>query len=317
VTKRHPSENLISSIAWLYHVKGLTQDDISRRERLSRPTVVSYLRLAEQRGIVSVKLDPLHAARHETAEQLREMFKLDAAHVVAIERGSEETLQSVCSMAAHLLPDFLVKGDQLGVSWGKTLAVLAEHVPLWPVKGLVVRQLIGSMANPLVVTAERCTMDIARKLGGECINMNAPAICSTPALARELRKEPIIAEQLANLKTCNKVVFSVSPCTPDTHVVQFKVATLKEIAAYKKRGAVCTLVGRFLDIEGAVVKGEIDDRLMAVSLDDLLGMKGFLVASGKEKALAVLAALRGGYVKRLAVDAALAQLVVRYAKRRP
>lgn len=40
-----------------------------------------------------------------------------------------------------------------------------------------------------------------------------------------LRAEPIIAEQLINLRRCNKVIYSLSPCTPDTHVVQFLIVT--------------------------------------------------------------------------------------------
>ncbi|CDQ55895.1 unnamed protein product [Klebsiella pneumoniae] len=43
-------------MAWLYYVKNLTQSEIAAKMKLSRPTVINYLRLAKAREIVSVRL---------------------------------------------------------------------------------------------------------------------------------------------------------------------------------------------------------------------------------------------------------------------
>jgi DNA-binding transcriptional regulator LsrR (DeoR family) len=314
VRPNQPTDSLIAEIAWQYYIKGLTQGEIAKQKELSRPTVMSYLKLARNRGIVSIKLDPVHGRTNDIADQLRKCFNLKTVHVVAGEQGSDlQTLEAVCEFGAHTLPDFLDPNDELGVSWGQTLSIMANMVPIIPIPGLVVRQLIGSMANPIVVTAESCTTEIARRLDAECINLNAPAVCSNVKLARALRREQIISQQLEKLRSCNKAVYSVSSCTPDTHVVRFKVCTREELKGYEKRGAVCNLAGRFLDAGGNAVKGELDDRLICVQLSDLRRMKGMLIVSGTNKAAPALSVLRGGYAECMVVDEKLAKAILKIA----
>lgn len=311
VRGNHPSDKIVAEIAWLYYIKGLTQGEVGARKSMSRPTVINYLKLAKERGIVSIKLAPEHLRINELSSVLSETFQVDQVHVVpSTDADPKEMTRAVSEVAAHVLPQLLEEGDQLGVSWGETISYLAEMVPNWPIRDLTVRQLIGSMANPLIPTSESCTTEIARRLSGYCINMNAPAVCSNVALAKALKQEPIISEQLASLSLCNKTVFSLSPCTPDTHVVHFKVASKASMAAYRKRGAVCNIVGRFLDADGNPVRGELDERLFTVELAELRTMEGLLVVSGTHKAQAALAALRGGYVNNMVLDDGLANAIL-------
>lgn len=306
------TDDLIAEIAWLYYIKGLTQGEIAKKKELSRPTVISYLKLAKSRGLVSIKVDPVHGRTNDIADQLREEFKLKTVYVVADRQESDRaTLESVCEFAAHALPDFLEPNDQLGVSWGETLSIMANMVPFVPIPGLVVRQLIGSMANPIVMTAESCTTEIARRLDAKCVNLNAPAVCSNVKLAEALRKEHIISQQLERLRDCNKAVYSVSSCKPDTHVVRFKVSTREEVRAYEKSGAVCNLAGRFLDASGNPVTGHLDERLISVQLNDLRRMKGMLVVSGSHKAIPAVSVLRGGYADCLILDERLARVILK------
>lgn len=279
--------------------------------KLSRPTVINYLRLAKMREIVSVRLSGEHFRANHLADRLAERFALESAYVIPAEGLSDESrFNDVCEAAAHVLLDFLQPGDQLGVSWGATLSLISDKVPYWPIENLTVRQLIGAMSNPLLPTAERCSTEIAHRLGALCVNLNAPAVCSNTALAELLRAEPIIAEQLQQLKNCNKVIFTVSPCTPDGHVTQFKIVTEKEVERYVAQGAAGIIAGRFIDRQGQPILGDVDERLMGIELDSLRQMNGLLVASGMDKLLALLAALRGGFANRLVIDSLLAEAIL-------
>lgn len=306
----HPSDRKLAEVAWLYYIKGLNQGEIARHLNLSRPTVISYLKLARDREIVGVKITGTHFRVNELADALCETFGLASAYVVPAEGTAREVTIQVCEAAAHFLPDFVTEGDVLGVSWGQTVSFVSERVPWWPVANLEVRQLIGSLANPLLPTCESCTTEIARRLSAYCVNLNAPAVCSDAELAGMLRREPIIAEQLARLLDCNKAIYSLSPCTEDTHVVQFKIATAQDIQTYRDAGAVGIIAGRFVDAEGAPVMGELDDRMFGADHAALADMIGLLVVSGMEKRDATLAALRGGYAKHLVIDEHLADAVV-------
>lgn len=309
-----PSDRIVAEAAWMYYVKGLNQDRIAKALSLSRPTVISYLRLAKERRLVDIRIAPEHYRLNALSDVLTEKFSLKSAHVVPEEALTEkELLHAVCEVAAHLLPTLLKPGDQLGVSWGTTIALVAELMPNWPIENIIVRQLIGSMANPLLNTSESCTMEISRRLSAYCINLNAPAVCSTPELAQALRQEPIIHEQLADLSLCKKAIYSLSPCTPATQVVHLKVVSRKDIASYKKKGAVGMIAGRFIDAHGEPVLGEFDDRLLGADHEVLRAMEGQLVASGLSKLHATLAALRGSYVDHIVVDTSLAEGVIEAA----
>lgn len=300
----HPSDRNVAEVAWLYYIKGMTQAEIARDLGLSRPTVIAYLKLARDRQIVGVKIDGQHFRLNDLADRLKTRFGLDKAFVVP--GAGADTILEVCEAAAHQLPDFVAPGDVLGVSWGQTVSLVSERVPWWPVENLVVRQLIGSIANPLLPTSENCSTEIAKRLSAQCINLNAPAVCSDSDLARGLRNEPIIAEQLARLKDCTKAIYSLSPCTSDTHVVQFKIATPEEVLAYRDRGAVGIIAGRFIDAEGRPVLGELDERMFGADHDTLHGTAGMLVVSGIEKLEPTRAALRGGFVRTVILDEELA-----------
>lgn len=307
----HPSDNNVAEVAWLYYVKGLTQSEIAKTLNLSRPTIMAYLRLSKERQIVCVKIAGEHFRINSLADRLRSRFGVSDAMVVPDHGlGGEALTHQVCEAAAQFLPDFVQAGDVLGVSWGQTVSFVSEHLPWWPVKDLTVRQLIGSMANPLLPTSESCSTEIARRLSALCINLNAPAVCTTGELAARMRAEPIIAEQIAKLAECNKAIYSLSPCTKDTHVVQFKIATEADISDYVSKGAVGIIAGRFIDRDGQPVLGDLDDRLIGADHATLRAMDGLLVVSGTEKLAPVQAALRGGYVSHVVLDVPLAEALL-------
>ena len=142
-----PSDKVVAEAAWLYYVKNLTQNEIATKMKLSRPTIISYLRLAKAREIVSVRLSGDHFRLNDLADRLGNYFALDDVNVIPGEELSDEgLLQEVCEAAAHILLSFVQPGDQLGVSWGATLSLISDSVPFWPIENLTVRQLIGAMS---------------------------------------------------------------------------------------------------------------------------------------------------------------------------
>ena len=302
-----PTDRIVAEVAWLYYMRGLNQAEIAKHLQLSRPTVISYLKLARDRQIVGVKIAALHFRVNDLADKMRALFGLKTVIVVPDNKNPDEALLNVCDAAAQYLPEYVEQGDVLGVSWGQTVSFVSERLPWWPISNLTVRQLTGSMANPLLPTCESCTTEISRRLSAHCVNLNAPAVCSDAELASRLRAEPIISEQLERLLDCNKAIYSLSPCSFDTHVVQFKVATRDDISAYVAKGAVGIISGRFIDADGAPVLGDLDSRLIGADHAALKAMQGLLVVSGLDKLEPARAALNGGFVDAIVLDDTLAK----------
>lgn len=296
--------------AWLYYHDGLNQSAVADRLGVSRATVVNHLQEARERGLVRVTLADEPFLRHRLALELADRFGLTAAYVVPSPRnGTEaEALGRVARGAAAWLPSLLAPGDILGVAWGRTVFEVAGMLEPTAVPGLTVVQLTGSMASPYGFTAEICSARLAQRLGAQCINLHVPALLSSARLAEELRREPIIADQLAALGRCNKALFAAGSCRPESHIVGAGIATQDDLDAYIRAGARGVLSGRFIDGEGRAVHGRLEPRMMGIDIDALRAIPtGILVSVGAEKVLPMRATLRGGFATHCVTDAATAE----------
>ena len=305
------NENVLANAAIFYYREGLTQNEIAKRMGVSRATVVNYLRLARELNIVDIRIKGASFTSSKLSKDLREKFNLDDVYVAGFNPDEDNKSKSrssdlnryVARVGAMALYDILKPNDVLGVSWGETIQYLVAELPKGSIERVTVCQMIGSMKSPLLQAAESCAIILASKIGAECNTLHAPAILSTAELARALRREPIIKSQLEKFSEFTRTLFSVGNCDANTHVVQSGIASRKEFEWYKKQNAVGVICGRFIDSDGNHIKGDMDDRIIGVTLEELKGLKsGILVAAGKEKRAAILATLAGGYVSHLVID---------------
>lgn len=309
VTRRRPAgqvsgENIVIEAAWMYYHEGLNQTEIAKKIGVSRATIVNYLQEAKERGFIRISLAPKAFTTHRLAQELREKFGLEAAYVLPDGTGSDEDVfMRVARGAAEWLPSLLQHGDRLGVAWGRTVFEVAEALEPAETTDITVSQLVGSMATPYGFTAEICSAHLAQRLGAKCINLHAPAVLSDPDLAARLRAEPIIRDQIDALSHCNKAIFAAGSCNHESHVVGSGVATHADLDWYVSQGATGVLCGRFIDAQGRSIPGALDDRMIGVELDKLLGLDmGLLVSVGTDKVQPMLAAIAGGYVTHIVTN---------------
>lgn len=302
-------ESIVIEAAWMYYHDGLNQNEIAGKLNVSRATVVNYLQEARERGYIRISLNAEAFTTHKLALEICEAFKLKAAYILPDGTGDDEdSFLRVARGAAQWLPDLLSSGDKLGVSWGRTIYEVAEALEQTQTDNVTVSQLVGSMATPYGFTAEICSAHLAQRLGAKLINLHAPAVLSDPELAARLRQEPLISSQLDALSHCNKAIFAAGSSLPDSHIVSSGVATSQDLAWYVERGATGVLCGRFIDKSGKAIPGELDERMIGVSLDKLTNLEmGILVSNGDDKVEPMLAAIAGGYVTHLVTSSETAQ----------
>ena len=300
------SEAQLAHVAMLYHREGLTQSDIAQRIGVSRATIVNYLRLARDLGIVDIRIRGESFAASSLSKRIAERFGLVDCYIArsdAAPTDDEAMLQRVGHLAASAIRDLLAPHDKLGVAWGETLQKVAQSFPNGPIPSLTVCQLIGSMAYDRLHAPEACAIEIARKTASPCHTLHAPAAVSSADLAERLRNEPILAQQLAELATITKAIFSVGSVDPPKTVIGSRLVTEEELALYLERGAVAVFWGHFIGPDGARVPGPLDGRLIGADMRTLKAIPTrMLVASGQSKHQAVRAAIAGGFVSHLVID---------------
>jgi deoxyribonucleoside regulator len=312
-------EDILASASILYYSEGLTQQEIAVRMSVSRATVVNYLKLAREQNIVDIRIRGASFASGGLSRALKERFGLADVYVAEnLDPETGEPAQAraavnslVARVGAMALHDILKPDDRLGIAWGETMQYLANHLPAGIVERLSVYQLVGSMKSPLMFAAETCAIRIASRFNADIYTLHAPAVLSTATLAKALRDEPVIKGQLDNFArlTCN--LFSVGSCDPESHIVQSSIASMKDLEWYRNRGAVAVLCGRFIDADGAHITGELDERIIGITPEEMRSCsRGILVAGGASKLEAIRAVLAGGYATHLVIDAETGQTLL-------
>jgi DNA-binding transcriptional regulator LsrR (DeoR family) len=301
-------DDVIAWVAWLYYVDQLTQSEIATTLTVSRATIVKLLQDARERGAVTVRINQEAAARTHMSRALVTKFGLAAAFVIPTLPGAPLT-QRLGEAGGQVLARELRSGDVVGVAWGRTVLAVAEKMALPDAPGpYTVVQVYGSSAGSAVeFSPELCSSVLASRIKARCANLLAPAVLSNTRLRDQLLAEPPLVDQFALIRSANRVLFGVGGVDDKATVRAADLAGREEIDAYVKRGAVGVLLGRFIDSEGRHMIGDLDSRMIGITLDELKALPNRLcVAGGVDKIEALRAALRGGYVTHLVTDAAAA-----------
>lgn len=310
-------DDILSWVVWLYYADQLTQNEIARVLGVSRASIVKLLQEGRERGLVTIRINTESASRTRMARALVARFGLEAATVIPSIEGAPLT-KRLGDAGARVLADQMRPGDVIGVAWGRTVLAVARSVLLPEnIANLTVVQLAGSSAGGTAdFSPELCSSLLAGRLMARCVNLVAPAVLSTPELRDRLLEEPALVKQFALVRSANRVLFGVGDLAASGTVRQSELASKEVIDGYVRRGAVGALIGRFIDAKGRPVPGELDCRMVGLTLDELRAMPVRLcVAGGVQKLAAIRAALRGGFVTHLVTDMETAEALMRDAGR--
>ncbi|KIT14918.1 sugar-binding transcriptional regulator [Jannaschia aquimarina] len=295
-------------VAWLYHVGGLSQDEVGKRLGLSRFKVLRLLSEAREAGLVRVTLDHENATTLALAEELRERFGLSDA-LVAPDPGSDPAAvrRAVGTVAARWLDDAIVgEAGVLGVGWGRTLAAMADAWPGGRNPDLRVVSLMGAMVRtgddgPIDVCAR-----IAASAGGQALFLPAPFLADTPEDAARIQSQRLVREALDVARTASRMVISVGEGGPGSLLSMSGVLDDGDLARLAAAGAVADTTGKFFREDGTLAPVDLNERAPSIGLDDLRRSEVTMLAAGTAKRRATRAVLRAGFVDRLIADETLA-----------
>jgi len=293
--------------AWLYYEESMTQDDIARQIGVSRASVNNLLQVARERGVVTIAVAPVHLQMVGAARAICRRYGIADCLVVPDDDGRQPDYERVGRAGARMLADRLAAEDVLGVSWGRTVLALSNALAVGLLPGASVVQVTGSAMGTYRFSAELCAANIATRLGARCIHLHAPGIVSRPGVKRMLMREPALIEQFRFINTCNRIIFGVGTVASSSTAFDSGFLTEMEAAPYIRRGAVAVLAGRFVDRLGKPVVGELDERLLGMTLEAIRAVPDRIcVAAGSIKRDCVRALLEGGFISSLVIDQPLA-----------
>jgi deoxyribonucleoside regulator len=291
-------------ISRYYYIDGLSQLEISKRMKLSRPTVSRALQLAKEIGIVEIKIhDPLQNI-DLLRQQLEQKYNLKRAIVASQTNDDKEMILDALGKETALFLDGIVKNnDIIGISWGKTMEAVANHLLESQRENVKIVQLKGSVANS---KENNYSIDITNSFSKafhtQAQILPLPVIFDNAETKKLVTKDRFIRNVIDEGYNANIALFTVGTTRPNAMLFRLGYLDQRQIE-FLRKNSVGDVISHFIMSNGEIVAPELDERTVAIPLDKLREKPySVLVAGGEPKLYSIHAALIGGYANVLITD---------------
>ncbi|MFC7328102.1 sugar-binding transcriptional regulator [Marinactinospora rubrisoli] len=302
-------DDMLYQVASLYYEHDRTQEQIGRELHFTRWKVGRMLVEAREAGIVRIEVVHPQSRVRSLELRLRERFGLRDAVVVSARSAADDegVRELVATAAAQHLAALRPAPALLGVSWGRTLDLVARAVqPGWA-RGADVVQINGGLSRSRRPTSAH---DMASRLahhgGGTVTLLPVPAIVEEESTRRALERDSAVAGVLTLAGRADVLLFSPGGIQRDSVLVESGHIDAADVARLAAAGAVGDVVGRFIDAEGRIVDPELDARTLGLTIDALRAAArsatSIAVVSGAAKHDVCRAVVVGGVCNVLVTD---------------
>ncbi|WP_419836333.1 transcriptional regulator LsrR [Xenorhabdus littoralis] len=292
-------EELMARIAWFYYHDGLTQGDIGELLGISRLKVSRLLEKGRQSGMIRVQINSRYEGCLALENALQKRFSLKQVRVLP-------TLDCITTNArlgvgaADLLMMLVDFRQLLAIGFGEapmcTLQHLSGFISSQQIRLVTLSGGVGSYMTGIGQLNADCPVSI----------IPAPLRASTRQVAATFREEHSVRDMILTACAADIAVVGIGAINQKHQATIMRSGYISdgEQLMFGRKGAVGDILGYFFNEEGRLVSDmEIHQELIGISLPELKTIPNVIgVAGGIEKAEAIVAALRGGYINSLVTE---------------
>lgn len=305
--------DLLVRAARLYFEDGKSQNEVALELATSRSNVSRMLAAAREQGIVEIRINDPSGRDAGLENQLKQTFDLAHAVVAGVGRN-ERAIDRVGEMGARWFAEQLRDGITIALSWGATVQRLVWSVSVDHPYQVDITQLVGGL-SPVSsgVTGQEVVRELADRLGATYRYLHAPAVLTSKATRDALMQEVTVREALDAASKAEIALVGIGNATSGSsgQILSALGLTDKQKQQFHSRGPVGDIGARFYDINGIEIDGPVQERVLAMSLDDVRRIPLAVgVAAGRDKARAILAAFRGRLIDGIVTDVQTARSVL-------
>jgi DNA-binding transcriptional regulator LsrR (DeoR family) len=310
------SRETLVRMAWQYYIEGLTQQEIATRYKLSRSKVARLLGEAREVGIVEFRIRGMPTENLELESNLCRRFDLKDVIVIPARPERVELRRELGRAAASVLERLIRQDTRVGLGMGRTISQIPQFIhPGSDFQCSFVEMVGGSSRTDKGYDTYNVSWRFAELYNGVAYHVNSPVVVGGSEIRRSLLSDPNITGVLELAKGCDMAVIGIGEVSADMTLARLGYCNESTMQTLRDQGAVGDILGHFIDTQGRLVDNAFERRLIGLSLDELRKIPAVLaVAGGEDKHLAVLGALRGGYLSHLVTDSSLAQKVLEIEK---
>ena len=311
-----PADQLATlvQIANMYYKDNLSQQEIANQLGVSRSLIATYLQRARDQHLVRTEIIDPRDDFANLALELSQTFSIKKTVLVPYGHKSDElTRRAVAAEAAKFIEARLGEGDVLGIGWGRTTSRMVDLLaPTRPVSVDVVPLLGESGQESSYSQMNHLILRTAQHFGGRPRFLLAPMVVGSPQLRDMLWKDMVVQEVAAQWDRMTIACFGIGVLPPTPGMIVYIGDAYTPMLVSK--GAVGDVCVHPFNQRGEILETPLTNCLIGVGVKQL-GQTScrIALASGIEKANAVVGALRTGLITHLFVDTQLAAAVIESA----
>lgn len=296
---------LIARILNLYYKENCIQTEIAARLGLSVAKVNRLLKGARETGMVEINVRVPFQNVFELESELIGVSGVE--HVIvtpAVDDNPEGDLSPLAKVAADYLVDQIRPRDAICIGGGRTLAEIIAQVEPCNLPGVQVYPSNGGVQRNYDRDINGLASRLAEKLGGEAVQLFAPAFVETEAERDTVLGLTHVARGLEQARTARVALFSVGSLHLDSSYLQYFPISHRQLSELVERyNAAGEILGYAIDSGGHPSVPELNKHVIGITLDDLRAVPVRIgAAAGALKAPAIAAAIRGKYFTALILD---------------
>ena len=305
---------LMVSVARMYYQRGLKQEEIARRVKVSRASVSLLLAEARRRGIVEITIRNPLQDNAELSRKLAAEFGLQRCVVAPTSiRETDILIDLTASRAAEIFDEEAKSGDTVGIAWGRTCyAFMDRYTTRGFLHGMQVIPMIGgSNRNMARYQLNEMVRSFAEKLQA------TPSFIHAPALAASREDYELYmgsSSMRAAIEMWSKIdiaVVSVGAPPVSQEFDGSRVLRPRRVTMAPDAIPIGDICARYFDVRGRFVEDELSGRIIGISVESLRRIPKILcVVGGLEKAYSLLGALKTGLITILVTDETTATAVL-------
>ncbi|MGG7465815.1 MULTISPECIES: sugar-binding transcriptional regulator [unclassified Plantibacter] len=297
---------LLGRVARMYYEHGLTHQEIANALGLSRIRVTRLLAEARDKGLVEIIVHVEESLFADEERDLSARYGLLQAWVAPSVPDSAKADRAFATVGADALGSVIEKDAVVALGLSTAVALVVREVPQRQLGARFVPLAGGASGLVNGANPHEIALSLGTKTGGQAFYLPAPLLAVSAEAARTATADPGVADVLGLAAKADLLVAGLGGSEAGQGLLLGSLDE-RQHAELRALGAVGDLAGRFFDAEGRAVTGELDERVVGLTLTQMQQIPHRLViARGASKVDALRVALENGLVNMLVTDAATA-----------
>ncbi len=287
------ADRLRARAVWLYHVEGLTQNDIAARLRINRIMVVRLLADARRRNEVRVTVSAPLAELTGLERRIEDAYGIRRVLLAPCDDPEADPVRAIAAAAGNFISAEMRPGMTVGVGWGRTLYNTLPFITGTTLEEFRVVSLLGGIAAARRFNPAEFAWQFAELFQGEGFLIPAPALVDSPETKHALLERCGLAAIFEMADKLDMALLSCGGISAMTTSYRTGHLTEADRRSLIDAGAVGDVLYNFIDESGALVDHQVNARAISINLARLRRTpERVLISGGREKLVALKAAIR-------------------------